>query len=86
VLHDTTEFGFTRNTPDGISSLSYVKGRDATHTACGVLLYSSLVVTAEGRPLGLAAARFWSRKAFKGTNARKRKVNPTTVPIEQRRA
>jgi hypothetical protein len=84
VLHDTTEFSFTRNTPDGIGSLSYVKGRHATDTACGVLLHSSLVVTAEGRPLGLAAAKFWSRQAFKGTNARKRKVNPTTVPIEEK--
>ncbi len=84
VLHDTTEFSFTRNSPDGVGYLSYVKGRHATHTACGVLLHSSLVVTTDGRPLGLAAVKFWSRKAFKGTNARKRAINPTTVPIEQK--
>jgi Transposase DNA-binding len=47
VLHDTTEFSFTRNTPDGVGYLSFVKGRHTTHTACGLLLHSSLVVTAD---------------------------------------
>lgn len=84
VLHDTTEFSFTRNTPDGVGYLSYVKGRHATHTACGLLLHSSLVLTTDGLPLGLAAVKFWGRRAFKGTNARKRKVNPTRVPIEEK--
>jgi hypothetical protein len=84
VLHDTTEFSFTRNTPDGVGYLSYVKGRHATHTTCGVLLHSSLAVTTEGFPLGLAAVKFWTRKRFKGTNAAKRTVNPTTVPIEEK--
>jgi hypothetical protein len=37
---------------------------------------------AEGLPLGLAAVKFWTRKMFKGTNALKRRVNPTRVPIE----
>jgi hypothetical protein len=84
VLHDTTGFSFARNTPDGVGYLSYVKGRHGTHTACGVLLHSSLAVTTDGLPLGLAAATFWSRRAFTGTNAAKRTVNPTTVPIEQK--
>jgi hypothetical protein len=84
VLHDTTEFSFTRNTPDAVGYLSYVKGRHATHTACGVLLHSSLVVTTDGLPLGLAAVKFWTRKKFKGTNALKRTVNPTRVPIEEK--
>jgi len=84
VLHDTTEFSFTRNTPDGVGYLSYVKGRHATHTACGLLLHSSLVVTTDGLPLGLAAVKFWTRQKFKGTNALKRTVNPTRVPIEQK--
>lgn len=83
VLHDTTEFSFTRNTPDGVGWLSYVKGRHTTHTACGLLLHSSLVVTTGGVPLGLAAVKFWSRKGFKGTNAAKRTINPTRVPIAQ---
>lgn len=84
VLHDTTEFRFARNTPDGVGYLSYVKGRHATHTACGVLLHSSLVVTTDGLPLGLAAVRFWSRRAFQGTNARNERVNATRVPIEEK--
>jgi hypothetical protein len=84
VLHDTTEFSFTRGTPEGIGRLSFVKGRHVTHTVCGLLLHSSLVVTTDGLPLGLAATKFWNRKAFKGTNARKRRVNPTCVPIEEK--
>lgn len=84
VLHDTTEFSFTRNTPDGVGYLSYVKGRHATHTACGVLMHSSLALTTDGLPLGLAAVKFWTRKMFKGTNALKKSVNPTRVPIERK--
>ena len=37
-----------------------------------------------GVPLGLAAVKFWTRDEFKGTNALKRKVNPTRIPIEQK--
>ncbi|WP_460021653.1 IS4 family transposase [Magnetospira thiophila] len=44
----------------------------------------SRAVTPDGLPLGLAAARFWSRDKFKGTKALKRKINPTRVPIEQK--
>ncbi len=47
-------------------------------------MHSSLVVTAEGLPLGVAAIKFWSRDKFKGTNALKKKVNPTRVPIAER--
>lgn len=84
VLHDTTEFSFTRDTPEGIGRLSFVKGRHVTHTVCGLLMHSSLVLTTGGVPLGLAAVRFWTREKFKGTNALKRSVNPTRVPIEQK--
>ena len=45
-------------------------------------MHSSLAVTVEGLPLGLAAIKFWTRSRFKGTNALKRKINPTRVPIE----
>ncbi len=58
------------------------EGRPRLHTVCGILMHSSLAVTAEGLPLGLAAIKFWTRSKFKGTNALKRKVNPTRVPIE----
>src|SRR5215510_4430408 len=84
VLHDTTEFSFTRDTPEGIGQLSFVKGRHVTHTVCGLLMHSSLVLTTAGVPLGLAAVKFWTRPKFKGTNALKRTVNPTRVPIEQK--
>jgi hypothetical protein len=47
-------------------------------------MHSSLVVTPEGLPLGLAAIKFWSRKKFKGANALKKKINPTRVPIEEK--
>ena len=84
VLHDTTEFSFTRDNPDAIGRISLIKGRHATHTVCGVLMHSSLVLTPQGVPLGLAAVKFWTREKFKGTNALKKKVNPTRIPIEQK--
>ncbi|SFQ33641.1 hypothetical protein SAMN05216330_12811 [Bradyrhizobium sp. Ghvi] len=45
-------------------------------------MHSSLAVTVEGLPLGLAAVKFWTRKKFKGT-AQLKKINPTRVPIEK---
>jgi hypothetical protein len=54
------------------------------HTVCGILMHSSLAVTTEGLPLGLAAVKFWTRKKFKGTAALKKKINATRVPIEKK--
>lgn len=88
ILHDTTEFSYTRESrqPIGILHKSFAgrgkDGRPRLHTVCGILMHSSLAVTAEGLPLGLAAIKFWTRSKFKGTNALKKKVNPTRVPIE----
>jgi len=79
VLHDTTEISFKHN--DGNIGLF---GQIAQRTACGILMHSSLVVTSEGLPLGIAAVKFWTRDKFKGTNALKKKVNPTRVPIEHK--
>src|SRR5262245_12294369 len=84
VLHDTTEFSFTRDNPEAIGQLSLLKTRHATVTLCGLLMHSSLVLTPPGVPLGLAAVKFWTRDKFKGTNALKKKVNPTRIPIEQK--
>src|SRR4051812_44531320 len=84
VLHDTTEFSYTRENPEAIGQLSLLKTRHATVTLCGLLMHSSLVLTPGGVPLGLAAVKFWTRDKFKGTNALKRKVNPTRIPIEQK--
>lgn len=47
-------------------------------------MHSSLVVTAEGLPLGLAGVKFWTRKKFKGTAALKKKINPTRISIEKK--
>ena len=47
-------------------------------------MHSSLAVTTEGLALGLTAVKFWTRKKFKGTNALKKKINPTRVPIEKK--
>ena len=88
VLHDTTEFSYTRESKKAIGILyrscgrKDKDGRPRLHTVCGILVHSSLVVTTDGLPLGLAAIKFWTRRKFKGTNALKRKVNPTRVPIE----
>jgi hypothetical protein len=89
VLHDTSEFSFQRERHEAIGKTRVVTtgrrdNRPRKHTICGVLMHSSLVVTPTGLPLGLAAARFWTRKKFKGTNALKRKINPTRVPIEEK--
>ena len=51
---------------------------------CGVLLHSSLAITTEGLPLGLTAAKVWTRKKFKNSRAIVRKINPTRVPIEEK--
>jgi hypothetical protein len=47
-------------------------------------MHSSLVVTPDGLPLGLSAVKFWTRDEFKGTNALKKHINPTRVPIEEK--
>jgi hypothetical protein len=90
VLHDTTEFTYQRENTDAIGiTKSINSGRDKagrlrSHTVCGILMHSSLAVTIEGLPLGLAAVKFWTRKKFKGTAALKKKINPTRVPIEKK--
>lgn len=90
ILHDTTEFSYKREdieavgkTRIGIAGADY-KGRLRYYTGCGILMHSSLAVTTEGLPLGLAAIKFWSREKFKGTNALKKRINPTRVPIEEK--
>jgi hypothetical protein len=59
-------------------------GRLRSHTVCGILMHSSLAVTTEALPLGLASVKFWSRKKFKGVAALKKKVNLTRIPIEKK--
>ncbi len=90
VLHDTTEFSYQRQKPEAIGiTKSINSGRDKagrlrSHTVCGILMQSSLAITTEGLPLGLAAVKIWTRKKFKGTAALKKKINPTRIPIEKK--
>jgi hypothetical protein len=89
VLHDTTEFSYHRAHPEliGKTTTTFVgrdkKGRPQSRTVCGLLMHSSLVVS-KGVPLGLSAVKFWTRKKFKGTNALKKVVNATRMPIEEK--
>ena len=88
ILHDTTEFSWRRRRPEAVGFTTKVSsgkdksGRDRMHTVCGFLMHSSLAATTDGSPLGVAAAKFWTRKKFKGTNALRKKINPTRIPIE----
>src|SRR5208282_1239753 len=90
VLHDTTEFSYQRENTDAIGITKSINsgrdevGRSRLRTICGIMMHSSLAVTSEGLPLGLAAVKFWTRKKFKGCNALKRKINPTRVAIEKK--
>lgn len=88
ILQDTTEFVYGRANPGKIGFTRtinggrYKAGQPNVHTLCGVLMHSSLAVSLAGTPLGLTAAKFWTRTKFKGTWTLKRHVNPTRVPIE----
>ena len=92
ILQDTTEFTYQRRDPHAVGFTKSVNsgrdqgGRLRHHAVCGILMHSSLAVTTEGLPLGLAAVKFWNREKFKGTAQLKRKINPTRVPIEEKRA
>lgn len=91
ILQDTTEFIYSRARPDKIGFTKtinaghYKAGQPNVVTLCGVLMHSSLAVTLKGTPLGLTAAKFWTRTKFKGTWRLKRHVNPTRVPIETKK-
>jgi hypothetical protein len=90
VLHDTTEFSYFRDNIAAVGQLHKAhvgndrRGHARHRVICGILMHSSLVVTTEGLPLGLAAIKFWTRAKFKGTNALKKRINPTRVPIEEK--
>jgi hypothetical protein len=88
ILHDTTEFSYRHEDSASIGILKKIpaghKGRAGLYTSCGILMHSSLVITREGLPLGLAAIKFWNRDKFHGANALKRRINPTRVPIEKK--
>jgi hypothetical protein len=90
MLQDTTEFSLKRERPEDIGFTKSVRTgntkdrRKTVHAVCGILMHSSLAVTTEGLPLGVAAIKFWNRKKFKGKRALKTQVNPTRLPIEKK--
>lgn len=99
VLHDTTEFSFQREDTQAVGITRKVakgppdpRARPRMHTVCGIHMHSSLAVTTDGLPLGLAGIKLWTRKKFKGTNALmgrgpdggKHSVNTTRIPIEEK--
>jgi hypothetical protein len=92
VLQDTTTFSYQRERPELIGYTGKTTLRTGKNgvgprqplTQCGILMHSSLAVSADGLPLGLAAVKFWTRKRFKGASELKRHVNPTRVPIEEK--
>ena len=90
VIQDTTELIYKLGKPGTFGAIGRAQagrdrgGKPRMYTQCGLLLHSGLVVTPVGLPLGLVAAKLWTREKFKGTNALKRHVNPTRVPIEQK--
>ena len=71
VVHDTTEFIYHPEDATAIGVVSKgasrkdAQGKPVLFTTCGICLHSSLVVTTEGVPLGLAAAKFWRRQEGK---------------------
>ena len=87
VLHDTTEFSYTREDVAAIGLVSKgsirkdQQGRPVFFTTCGICQHASLAVTTEGLPLGLVAVKFWSRKEFKGRKQRRKAHN---AAIEQK--
>ncbi|HAV62642.1 MAG TPA: IS4 family transposase [Verrucomicrobiales bacterium] len=84
VLHDTTEFSF-QGAGEAVGLLTALPIPSHRRiTIRGLLMHSSLALTTDGIPLGLLSAKFWTRKNFKGTNALKRKINPTRIPIHEK--
>lgn len=91
ILHDTTEFTYSRENP---TDIGYTRKLPASRRvkaafgdnpkACGLLMHASLAITPEGLPLGLTSTRFWTRKVFKNTNQMERHINPTRIPIEEK--
>ncbi len=88
LLQDPTELTYQRPKPHDVGFTKSVNsgwdanGRLRHHAVCGILMHSSLVVTEDGLPLGLAAVKFWNREKFRGTAQLRRKINPTRMPIE----
>ena len=67
VLHDTSEFSFRRDAPEKIGQLGRTKARRITHTVCGLLMHSALVLTTvmlPESPSTLIAEMSWGIASF----------------------
>jgi hypothetical protein len=90
MLHDTCEFSFQRDKDSKIGLLgrpAFGRGKDGRIkfiTVRGILMHGRLAVTLDGLLLGLAAIKFWTRKQLEGCTARKKKINPTRVPLAEK--
>jgi hypothetical protein len=89
VLQDTSTFSCQREHPELVGYTGTSTARDRFNqrrvlTQCVILMHSSLVVTANGLPPGLAAVKFRTGKQFKDCSEIKRHIDPTRVPIEQK--
>lgn len=84
ILQDTTTFSYQRDRPERIGFIGKSGNLTKPLTQCGILMHSSLAVTTQGVPLGLAAIKFWTRSKFRSCNALKKTINPTRVPIEEK--
>jgi hypothetical protein len=85
ILHDTTEFVFQRESAAGFGLLTKARLGDGREmTVRGLLMHSSMALTLDGVPLGLASVQFRSRQRFKDANAPERGANPTRIPIEEK--
>jgi hypothetical protein len=90
VLHDTTEFSFKREKPELIGSTCKVKvkgkkGRTTFHTVCGILMHSSLVVTTEGLPLGLAAINSGQERNLRAARSSRSRSTPREFPSRRKK-
>jgi hypothetical protein len=47
-------------------------------------MHSALAITTHGLPFGLAAAKLWTRKTFKGAEGRRLRGNLKRIPIEEK--
>lgn len=71
IHQDTTTFSYQRDRPENIGFIGKhgspkVNGQRKPLTLCGILMHSSLAVTTQGVPLGIAAIKFWTRSTGDG--------------------
>ncbi|MBW5439309.1 hypothetical protein FXB41_32475 [Bradyrhizobium canariense] len=83
VLHDATEFSYHHESSEARRDKA---GGLRSHAVSAILMHSSLAVTTEALPLGLAAVKFWTRKNFRGMAALTRRSIRPGFPSRKRKA